>query len=245
MILAAVSMRTCPRHGQYSRKDTFECPVCRTEQEATAERRRRTERILQLTESATIPVRFAAKGFAKYIPKTQAQTVAREACEAFAEAIFERVEAGSCVTLIGPQGVGKTHLLVALVAQAVARLVGARYITQMDFLAAIKGNWAWHGAEEVAQGLITVPLLALDEMLTPAHESDRQALFELVDARYRALRATLVASNLSWPQMRVAFGERLCDRLLENGGKVISLDGTSQRCQIAGITKEIQHGNQA
>ncbi|MND02042.1 hypothetical protein D3C83_212870 [compost metagenome] len=71
-----------------------------------------------------------------------------------------------------------------------------------------------------------------DEVWLPVHDRDREALVALVDARYRVQYPTLIASNLTWPQMKEALGERLCDRLLENGGKVLALDGASMRAKL-------------
>ncbi len=62
----------------------------------------------------------------------------------------------------------------------------------------------------------------------------------LIDARYRSCRPTVVASNLTWPQLKDALGERLCDRLREDGGRLVPLDGDSVRGEVRRAAREAQ-----
>jgi len=205
------------------------CSQCDADRRAEDARRARVQRVGELYIAATLPPRFEGKGFSEFIASTKLQRAAKAACVDYAKHIAERVENGTCLVLLGPPGIGKTHLLTALIASAVRDVVPARYLAAADFLALVGANWAWNGAGDEAQALVRAPLLAIDELWAPSGERERDALFALVDARYRARRATLLASNLTWPALRDALGERLCDRLLEDGGCVLALDGASRR----------------
>jgi DNA replication protein DnaC len=227
----------CPEHGDYKRYRTERavlgwCKPCRARDEdkrmAEARARERAELVRHLQSISRIPRRFAGKRFEHYLPTTPKQTKARAACQSYIADLGARIASGACVVLVGPPGVGKTHLLAALASAAIEHGIFARYATMMDVLAAVKGSWAWHGAEH-GEAFIKPALLMLDEVWTPQSGRDRESVLALLDERYRLGLVTHVASNLSWPQMQEELGLRFCDRLLEGGGQVLSLDGKSQR----------------
>lgn len=218
---------------EYRNRFGGSCPKCEAEDEARRLNEARREKVCELRGYAKIPARFASKGFEDYSPKTPHQRAALKGCQEYAKNLIANLEAGACLVLLGPPGVGKTHLLCSIVDAATEHFVRPLYATMPDFLKAIRGNWAWH-AEEHAGDFTSPRLLALDEVWTPAHERDREALVALIDERYRACDSTILASNLSWTELRAALGERLCDRLRENGGQVLGLDGESFRSQRNG-----------
>ncbi|MFZ5558686.1 MAG: ATP-binding protein [Pseudomonadota bacterium] len=227
----------CETHGEFRRvfvagRWIGRCDNCIADERARrAESDRaiqRAQRLFSLTVAAAIPARFSGRGFADYRPRTPKQAAALEACRRYVADLETNVHAGTCLVLTGPVGVGKTHLLAAIVQAAVEQLVPARYATMADALAAFGGDWSRRGDERGPE--FTRPhLLALDEVARPSWDSERAALVALVDARYRECRPTLLASNLTWRELNIELGERLADRLLENGGQVLALDGTSAR----------------
>jgi len=185
-------------------------------------------RVMQLLQRSGIPTRYEGKRFSGFKPRTTKQTAALQACQEYAADLERNLDAGTCLVLLGPAGVGKSHLLTAILEEAIDALCPAQYATAADFLSAISGNWAWHG-QDAGKPFTRAPLLALDELSLPEGGRDREALFALIDDRYRGQLPTLLASNMTWPEMKQSLGERLCDRLLENGGRVVVLDGESYR----------------
>lgn len=224
----------CGAHGQYVRTYvacggsvgawTGSCATCEAEQKAEREERAAERARTDAYAHAQIPMRYFGKDLKSYAPRTPLQKKALATCKML-------VPTGQLnAALIGPVGVGKTHLAIGVIHEFIGvYLTRARYTTAADFLATIAGSWAWNGAKDEAQALVRVPLLVLDEVWHPAGERERESLVALIDARYREQNPTIICSNLTWPQLQESLGERPCDRLLEDGGKVIPLDGKSHR----------------
>ncbi len=224
----------CGKHGPYVRTYvactetaggwTGSCKACEQEHESE----RITREVSRLRDEAYafahIPGRYFEKRLNDYVPSTPLQKKALAACF---EIVAGDVPGGA---LIGPPGVGKTHLAIGTLHEIIeVSLSRVRYTTAADFLASIAGNWAWNGAKDEAQAYVNVPVLVLDEVWHPGAERDRESIVALIDARYREQLPTIICSNLTWPQLQESLGERPCDRLLEDGGKVIPLDGKSYR----------------
>lgn len=231
----------CAAHGQFLRWKTAHgwtgsCPTCREIEQARREQeyqdRAMAERIGAVLEAAEIPPRFTGKRLKDYRCDTPLHEKAIAACREYLENAQARVEAGACLVFCGPPGVGKTHLLTAMVNGLCRQLIGARYATAIDFLAAVKGSWAWHG--EGASGPFVWPqVLALDEVWIPQTGRDAESLMALIDARYRRGAPTFIGTNLTPSEMKEHLGERFCDRLREGGGKVIAIEGKSFRTERA------------
>lgn len=227
----------CPEHGDYQRVRTRHgergsCHACeevgRLRAEAEMQARTRAETIERLIEYSGLPARFRSKDFDNYNASNQSQKKALATCRKYVAEIQSRVNAGSCLVLIGLPGVGKTHLLTATTRAAAHSLCHSYYTTMTAFLAAVKGSWAWHGAE--LGGEFTKPtLLVLDELWIPQTGRDRETLLAMLDARYLEGKPTLIGSNLTWPEMQKEVGMRFCDRLLEGGGQVLAIEGKSMR----------------
>lgn len=236
----------CDEHGDFE-IILFEhpiCPMCKEarkvaerdarqakwdEERAAAQEQRRLQNIERLKAQAEIPRRFSAKGFDAYQPATPSQQAALSACQGYVENIDANIDAGRCLVLTGPKGVGKSHLLSAALMAICEKGIATRYSTMIEFLASVKGNWAWHGDDEVIGEFTDVLVLVLDEVWIPGHERDREAIFALIDARYRDCLPTLIATNLSWDMMREHLGERFIDRLCEAGGLILPVLGQSMR----------------
>lgn len=232
----------CPEHGDYQRilctkGERGSCQACEEagerkrmlelEQRAKAER---VERLLTFEYSA-LPARFARKDFDNFNASTAAQKKALAACRSYVANCAERVAAGSCLVLIGPPGIGKTHLLAATARGAIHSACFSRYTTMTAFLAAVKGCWAWHG-DELGGDFKRPELLILDDLWIPQSGRDRETLLAMLDERYLANKPTLIGSNLPWPEMQKEIGMRFCDRLLEGGGEVLPMDGKSMRATV-------------
>lgn len=231
--LETVESGSCARHGPFIGR----CGACRSEKIAEQEAQRvaseRAQRTRDLLARADLPERFVGCTLDGYAPRTAKQRRALEVCERYVDELDARVSRGRSLVLVGPIGVGKTHLLVSIAVEAIVRGVSTRYTTAESLVAA----WGTDGVDKRGgfgnwvdvRPLFAWPrLLVLDELFVPTSAKDGAALLAVIDERYRRRLPTLVASNLDWDEMKTHVGERFCDRLLE-GGDVIAMDGKSAR----------------
>ena len=60
-------------------------------------------------------------------------------------------------------------------------------------------------------------------------EFEKQILFDVLNERYEKLKPSILLSNIPREQLGEYLGERVTDRLRENGGKMIPFDWDSHR----------------
>ena len=71
-------------------------------------------------------------------------------------------------------------------------------------------------------------LLILDEVgVQFGSDFEKQILFDVLNERYEKLKPSILLSNIPGDQLADYLGERVTDRLRENGGKMIGFDWDS------------------
>ena len=137
------------------------------------------------------------------------------------------------VLLVGPCGVGKSHVAQAL-GHAVAREGhDVLMATPSQLLGSLQTARATLTYDRRFQALCKVPLLIIDDfLLKPLSASQEEDLHDLVSARYEK-KATIITSNLHPDEWGQAFtnrllGEATVDRLRHNA-YVVVLEGPSYR----------------
>lgn len=242
----------CPEHGDYIALTTKHsgqpsgCPVCaesaRAAQEAEQahDDRNRAARI-RLERSlgaAMIPPRFAGKDFAGYRATTKAQREVLRMCQQYAAEFRSHFDAGRCLLLVGNVGTGKTHLASAI-SEYVIRERGclAVYRTLYSLMQYVKGSFgheAQYTEAQAYESLIEPHLLVIDEIgSTKQTEFEQATLFNVINGRYEQQRPTLVISNLMPDELEKSLGDRVMDRLRENGGICLVFDWESARREVA------------
>lgn len=231
-------MADCELHGQYlvrqsSGPDVFVhnpggCPDCL-----------RAKRADKLLAASNIPARFSACEFANYVAKTPEQKRVLSACKAYANDFESHLAEGRGLIMVGNPGTGKNHL-----ATAMAKVISARRHTVLRVKAAefLDAYWAKDFAERDAwmREMAGVHLLILDEVgRSSATANAQNAFFRLIDARYEAMRPTMVLSNLDRQGLIDVLGDAAYDRLTEAGAKRLTFDWQSARASAA---KEAAHG---
>lgn len=240
--------RSCPDHGAYSaavwsrqagrvlRRFESPCPACLAELQAleaeeSAERARaESERLrARLIASSGLGELYAESSLAEYVPVTQMQERALRACRQWRDAM--PANRGEGLILSGPCGVGKTHLMAALLLEGVALGWSVRYVTVAEMIRSIRATWTDRARSEddVIRELVGVKLLAIDELGVQAgSESEHGLLHAVIDARLRMCRPTLYGTNLTAQELPGAIGDRVLDRLRQ-ACRMVVIDGESYR----------------
>ena len=141
-------------------------------------------------------------------------------------------EAGN-VVFLGPPGVGKTHLAIALTVEAVRAGFSAQYITAHDLVSDL-GKAAREGRlDRRLRAFVNPRVLVVDEMgYLPLDEVGATLFFQLVTARYER-GSILLTSNKSYGDWGSVFGDAVMatavlDRLLHHS-TTINIRGDSYR----------------
>lgn len=204
------------------------------EQLLSAEAAVRDERRRQmLIKLATFPVVKTLEQFdfeaAPGVPKARLQELAGLAF----------VERRENVILLGPSGVGKSHLAIALAVRATERGYKVRFITAADLVLQLEKARREHRFDQYLRRAILGPrLLILDEIgYLPLQKEQADMFFQVIAKRYEQ-GSVILTSNLSfgdWEETfdgNAALTSAMLDRLLHHA-HVIQIQGESYRLRQA------------
>jgi DNA replication protein DnaC len=136
------------------------------------------------------------------------------------------------LVLIGPAGVGKTHLAQALCHDAVMKGHQALFISLFDLMAKIsKANNLYNAIEFYAK----IPVLCLDEVGYAFPSKDQaDAIFQVIAKRAES-KTTIMTTNLVPSQWNKVFdattATAILDRLTMNG-TFLTMEGRSYRSKM-------------
>lgn len=143
------------------------------------------------------------------------------------------VETGENVILLGPPGVGKTHLAVGLGLKAIQQGYRVLFTTAAAMIATLEKAVTEHRLEEKLK-IYTIPrLLIIDEIgYLPIDRQGANLFFQLISRRYER-GPVILTSNQSFANWGDVFGDRviataILDRLLHHG-ITVSIRGDSYR----------------
>jgi len=244
--------RVCSDHGQYTdfltglgkaRSAVWSgCQQCAEEKRVEADRieqekiiRENTRRSIESRVGRScIPPRFADRSFENYSATTLDQQQAVSICREYAESFPYHAQRGRSLMLLGNVGTGKTHLATAIGNHIIRQFsLAALYVTAGSVIRHVKSSFDRDTAHNEVQAyqLFAAPdLLILDEVgVQNATEFERTVMFELINSRYEAMKPTIVISNRSRDELPTYMGDRVVDRLRENGGKLVLFSWESQR----------------
>jgi len=162
--------------------------------------------------------------FASSAPKRQIEQLA-------ALAFISRKENA---VFLGPSGVGKTHLAIAIGHKAANAGIKTQFTTAADLILKIEKAQRHGRLAEAFRTLSRYSLLIIDEIgYLPLHREQAHLFFQIVAARYEKA-STIMTSNLSFGAWDQAFaGDRvltaaMLDRLLHHS-HVVQIQGESYR----------------
>lgn len=220
------------------------CPECNKrierEQGAWAERqeelhdyaaKERSER----KQLASIPERYADKTFQTWQSTTDQQKQACEAAWHYADRFKTAArKTGRCMLLTGNMGTGKTHLSCAIAHEILSRGMSVIYTTAMEMLDRLRSTYDTKSRSETKNEALAAfadaDLLIIDELgMSWGTDSERVELFGIFNARYNTKKPTLISCNVAPEEVRVILGERIYDRITEQGCDLIRFDWQSMR----------------
>jgi DNA replication protein DnaC len=162
----------------------------------------------------------------KFNTKVSAATVREFACCKF-------IDNGENIFLIGPSGVGKSHLAEAIGHEACRRGIDVLSYRTHKLFEWIQGGRGDGSHKRRMEKVIRIPLLILDDFgLQSMDLLQQEDLYEIISARYET-KALIITSNRDISEWASIFSNSLIgtaaiDRLVHKGIKMI-IEGDSYR----------------
>jgi len=226
--------------GTGTRKFYRDCQQCCAEYEKQEEEKEEHLRKISLFKdmmwgrSTQIPRRFKDKTLANYKPATEGQAKILKVCEKFVENFDSAHDLGTSIVFCGKPGTGKTHLGYAIIKALREKYIDSYIVSAADMTSEIK--YAYKSEDRaVNPGTVTAEyasfsLLVIDEVgVQVDSDSEKRLFFDVINKRYENMLPTILISNLDLQSLTGFVGERVMDRMNENGGVIFAFDWKSAR----------------
>lgn len=241
-------LRECDKHGQYDSRNYLgtiwsQCPTCAEEEDreraaldADRQQARRLQMWLSKLGDAQIPHRFQDKTLESFCAPYPQQRRALAFATAYANDFGDVLRTGRSAIFLGRPGTGKTHLAAAIAMRIMQDgKYTALFTTVLRAVRRVKDTWRRDSAvseSDAVSAMVFPDLLILDEVgVQFGSEAEKTILFDVLNERYERCKPCILLSNLAVDEVRAFLGDRIYDRLRENGGELVVFDWESHRAR--------------
>ena len=233
----------CDKHGPYvSRlyltRTWTQCPVCIEEgyaRHSVALAQSRREEALarwrQVLGDSGIASGYEHCTLTNYQPNCGKSLRVVEKVTDYGENLKDTIATGRCLTLLGSAGVGKTHILSAIVLNALREGHSAIFMTAYKMIRAVRDARSYSSSQseaDVCRALAAVDLLAIDEVQEMTQE-ERKLINDIINDRYERGKSVMISSNLEPKTFAAEVGARVADRLKDRNSLVLLMQWESYR----------------
>lgn len=193
-------------------------------------------RLLRLSDDGLREFLLRVSGLAALEPKRLSDFKPRSrypdvatALEA-AKAFVSDPRAPCLLTLAGPPGTGKSHLLLGIAWELVERGCLVLYRRQPDLMLELRKSFESHGFESTQRGFMEAGWLVIDDLgIEGLTEWGRGVLDSLIDYRWSHRLPLAVGTNLKSSDLSPRLADRLNDRMV---GRVVQIAAPSYRKEV-------------
>lgn len=208
------------------------CPKCKAEVDASKEQEKKMTAISAVRKLSGIPPRFRRVRTGGWEAKTSQQREVLKIASDYIGDFTTKAVDGASMIFAGNPGTGKTHLACAILNGIIDQGFTGRYTTGLMLKQAVQNTYQDSALSrlEVIREYVNPSLLVLDEVdLMHASEDAQLILWEVISGRYNEVAPTILISNLNKQELTKTIGERIIDRMAENGGQFVALSWESHR----------------